>query len=132
MTGTDPTPPEHGDAMDCGDNSCRYAPRPRTGMRTNGGCRCHYDRPALEVAQKAVRLAHSARQMDGQAGALERFEAEVKVASMVEKFVAAAVLAERERCAKLCEDRETHWDRAGASERALAAEALADAIRGAP
>lgn len=24
---------------DCGDNSCRYAVK-RTGMRTNGGCRC--------------------------------------------------------------------------------------------
>lgn len=26
--------------FDCGDNSCRYAPKPRGGMRTNGGCRC--------------------------------------------------------------------------------------------
>ena len=25
---------------DCGDNSCLYAPKPRRGMRTNGGCRC--------------------------------------------------------------------------------------------
>lgn len=25
---------------DCGDSSCLYAPLPRTGMRTNGGCRC--------------------------------------------------------------------------------------------
>ena len=25
---------------DCGDNSCRYAPRPLKGMRTNGRCRC--------------------------------------------------------------------------------------------
>jgi hypothetical protein len=25
---------------DCGDSSCRYAPRPLRGMRTNGGCRC--------------------------------------------------------------------------------------------
>lgn len=25
---------------DCGCSSCRYAPRPRRGMRTNGGCRC--------------------------------------------------------------------------------------------
>jgi hypothetical protein len=24
---------------DCGDNSCRYA-NPKSGMRTNGGCRC--------------------------------------------------------------------------------------------
>ncbi len=26
--------------LDCGDNSCRYA-KEKTGMRTNGGCRCH-------------------------------------------------------------------------------------------
>jgi hypothetical protein len=26
-------------AIDCGDNSCRYATN-KTGMRTNGGCRC--------------------------------------------------------------------------------------------
>lgn len=25
---------------DCGDNSCHFLPRPRGGMRTNGGCRC--------------------------------------------------------------------------------------------
>lgn len=25
--------------LDCGDNSCMYAPK-RGGMRTNGGCRC--------------------------------------------------------------------------------------------
>lgn len=27
---------------DCGDNSCRYAPV-KSGMRTNGGCRCYRD-----------------------------------------------------------------------------------------
>lgn len=27
-------------AADCGDSACRYAPSPRRGMRTNGGCRC--------------------------------------------------------------------------------------------
>ncbi len=28
--------------LDCGDNSCRYAPKEnKGGMRTNGGCRCH-------------------------------------------------------------------------------------------
>jgi len=27
--------------IDCGDNSCRYAPPSKKGgMRTNGGCRC--------------------------------------------------------------------------------------------
>jgi len=26
--------------LDCGDNSCLFAKRPLTGMRTNGGCRC--------------------------------------------------------------------------------------------
>jgi hypothetical protein len=29
--------------LDCGDNSCVFAPRPLTGMRTNGGCRCFRD-----------------------------------------------------------------------------------------
>lgn len=24
----------------CMDNSCQFAPYPRTGMRTNGGCHC--------------------------------------------------------------------------------------------
>ena len=30
---------EEPDGLDCGDNSCLYARR-KTGMRTNGGCRC--------------------------------------------------------------------------------------------
>jgi hypothetical protein len=29
-----------GPARDCGSNSCRYAVKPKTGMRTNGGCKC--------------------------------------------------------------------------------------------
>jgi len=32
---------EQTEAPDCGDNSCLYAmPHQKTGMRTNGGCRC--------------------------------------------------------------------------------------------
>lgn len=31
--------------MDCGDNSCFFAEKPLTGMRTNGGCRCLSDLP---------------------------------------------------------------------------------------
>lgn len=27
--------------LDCGDNGCLYAEE-KGGMRTNGGCRCHY------------------------------------------------------------------------------------------
>jgi hypothetical protein len=33
-------PAIHG--IDCGDNSCRYATN-KTGMRTNGGCRCSWN-----------------------------------------------------------------------------------------
>ena len=32
--------------LDCGDNSCLYAPK-KTGMRTNGGCRCAYNNTTL-------------------------------------------------------------------------------------
>ena len=30
--------------LDCGDNSCLFAEK-KTGMRTNGGCRCFKDLP---------------------------------------------------------------------------------------
>jgi hypothetical protein len=44
------------DKMDCGDNSCVFATN-KTGMRTNGGCRCH-DRPNFgsPVRQAVLRL----------------------------------------------------------------------------
>jgi hypothetical protein len=35
------------DALDCGDNSCFFAER-KTGMRTNGGCRCLDGLPSLQ------------------------------------------------------------------------------------
>ena len=50
--------------VDCGDNSCRYAPASaRGGMRTNGGCRCSsnegrkvefYLRQQLHTAMKII------------------------------------------------------------------------------
>lgn len=41
------------DELDCGDNSCHFA-KNKTGMRTNGGCRCFtihgYSRSAIQSA----------------------------------------------------------------------------------
>ena len=34
--------------LDCGDNSCIFAPKPMTGMRTNGGCRCFKHLPTKQ------------------------------------------------------------------------------------
>lgn len=42
--------------LDCGDNSCRYAPR-MGGMRTNGGCRCLKDLSA-EQRRKVERYSY--------------------------------------------------------------------------
>ena len=43
--------------LDCGDNSCRYAPKEnKGGMRTNGGCRCHE-----KFAQKIVETTENKR-----------------------------------------------------------------------
>jgi hypothetical protein len=46
--------------LDCGDNSCRYVTN-KTGMRTNGGCRC-----ALNHGDKVERFLnrnyHAAQQ----------------------------------------------------------------------
>ena len=39
--------------LDCGDHSCRYAVV-RTGMRTNGGCRC--EPPAKQIADLTAKL----------------------------------------------------------------------------
>jgi len=41
--------------LDCGSSSCRFAPRPLTGMRTNGGCYC-FERAG--VGPSAVKAAH--------------------------------------------------------------------------
>lgn len=38
--------------LDCGDNSCRYA-KVKTGMRTNGGCRCEQK---VQEGKKAITL----------------------------------------------------------------------------
>jgi hypothetical protein len=35
-------------APDCGDNSCLFGGRGKGGMRTNGGCRCYRDLPAVK------------------------------------------------------------------------------------
>ena len=45
--------------VDCGDNSCLCA-YPRTGMRTNGGCRCFKMPPSTErrKAEQAVQFWH--------------------------------------------------------------------------
>jgi hypothetical protein len=41
--------------VDCGDNSCRFAPRARRGgLRTNGGCRCFH--PESETGRTLVRV----------------------------------------------------------------------------
>ena len=49
--------------VDCGDNSCLFK-KPKTGMRTNGGCRCYQNgtwntesRIALQAMPQAIRLA---------------------------------------------------------------------------
>lgn len=43
--------------LDCGDHSCVFA-RDRTGMRTNGGCRCLHDLPVEKrIALRPVLLA---------------------------------------------------------------------------
>lgn len=45
-------------APDCGDNSCRFRykdPDAASGMRTNGGCRCHENNPR-DVKMFALRL----------------------------------------------------------------------------
>lgn len=40
----------------CGDSSCAFERGPKTGMRTNGGCRCHERvEEALEDAKQEVR-----------------------------------------------------------------------------
>jgi hypothetical protein len=45
--------------LDCGDNSCRSPERSRTGMRTNGGCRCNLE----DVAQAHERIAAGLRRL---------------------------------------------------------------------
>lgn len=35
-------------APDCGDNSCVFGGQGKGGMRTNGGCRCFKELPALK------------------------------------------------------------------------------------
>ena len=47
--------------LDCGDHSCRYAVV-RTGMRTNGGCRC--EPPAKQIADLTRRLEEAERKND--------------------------------------------------------------------
>lgn len=43
--------------LDCGDNSCYFAPRPLRGMRTNGGCRCINNHRAERLIKYAPMLA---------------------------------------------------------------------------
>lgn len=49
--------------LDCGDNSCTFLMKPRTGMRTNGGCRCfkYTDIPheKLQVIRRYHEIAKS-------------------------------------------------------------------------
>lgn len=41
--------------IDCGDNSCRFAKKRGTGMRTNGGCRCENFFAAPKKVQDLLR-----------------------------------------------------------------------------
>lgn len=41
--------------LDCGDSGCKYA-SPRTGMRTNGGCRCDQ----CPLCEQHIRFGHRA------------------------------------------------------------------------
>ena len=51
-------------AVDCGDNSCRFAPK-KGGMRTNGGCRCLSTRSFMQL-QPIKKLAVAQSQLIGE------------------------------------------------------------------
>jgi hypothetical protein len=57
--------------LDCGDNSCLFAPRPLTGMRTNGGCRCFRDLPTkqrlfvTQTWQRCKKLEERVKELEG-------------------------------------------------------------------
>lgn len=53
--------------IDCGDSSCAFAAK-KTGMRTNGGCRC-MDKGDLkpELRRLLRRLAHEVRKLPPEA-----------------------------------------------------------------
>ena len=59
--------------LDCGDNSCQFAIN-KTGMRTNGGCRCveelYFDKIALktrvaELEQILTKIGEQFNKWDG-------------------------------------------------------------------
>jgi len=58
--------------LDCGDNSCRFVSK-RTGMRTNGGCRC--------MSSRQYALSHALDYIDKLQKALEWYEKRANVNS---------------------------------------------------
>jgi hypothetical protein len=52
--------------IDCGDSSCVFAAR-KTGMRTNGGCRCLKDEVKPELRRILHRLAFATRKLPPEA-----------------------------------------------------------------
>ena len=55
--------------MDCGDNSCSFAPK-KGGMRTNGGCRC-LDAVEDRALARAIRRAFQDARTDGYRAGVE-------------------------------------------------------------
>jgi hypothetical protein len=48
--------------LDCGDHSCIFA-KQKTGVRTNGGCRCWYSNSAKTWMQRAKRVIDEIRKI---------------------------------------------------------------------
>ena len=52
--------------LGCSDSGCSFNLTPKTGMRTNGGCRCWYNiENKHSVRRAAMRLAKVIRETDG-------------------------------------------------------------------
>ena len=63
-------------AIDCGDNSCKYA-TDKTGMRTNGGCRCsrnHGHKVEFFLMQNYVEALKKIQELENQIETTEAAE----------------------------------------------------------
>lgn len=61
---------------DCADNSCRFAVN-KTGMRTNGGCRCYHD-STTEARHYVLRLHEMPTDLDKAIRIIECYEKALK------------------------------------------------------
>lgn len=62
--------------LDCGDNSCLFATN-KTGMRTNGGCRC-YSNATRDEKRRAVEMVQWLRSANARIAELEAENARLR------------------------------------------------------